>query len=98
MGNDGEQLRLAVIGCGRWGPNHIRVFSESSRSRVVACADTSKAKLKHVTSRFELRTTTDYRELLDARDIDAVVIATPTASHYEITRSALQAGKHVLVE
>ena len=98
MASPGGQLRLAVIGCGRWGPNHIRVFSESNRSRVVACADTSKAKLKHVTSRFDLRTTTDYRELLDARDIDAVVIATPTASHYEITRRALQAGKHVLVE
>jgi predicted dehydrogenase len=98
MTREGEQLGLAVIGCGRWGPNHIRVFSDCNRSRVVACADTSKAKLKHVASRFNLRTTTDYRELLDDPQIGAVVIATPTASHAEITRQALQAGKHVLVE
>jgi predicted dehydrogenase len=98
MTSEGKQLRLAVIGCGRWGPNHIRVFSELKRSTVVACADTSKAKLKHIATRFNIQTTTDYHELLDDPQIDAVVIATPTASHFEITRQALLAGKHVLVE
>jgi predicted dehydrogenase len=99
MGNEGEQLRVAVIGCGRWGPNHIRVFSESTRSRVLACADTSKSKLKHIASRFNhIHTTTEYRELLDNPEINAVVVATPTASHTEITTQALRAGKHVLVE
>lgn len=99
MPGEGEQLKLAVIGCGRWGPNHIRVFSESNRSKVVACADTSKGKLKHAAARFpQIRTTTDYRELLDDRGIGAVVVATPTASHFKIARQALLAGKHVLVE
>ncbi len=96
---ESDRLRIGVIGCGNWGPNHIRVFSELDRSQVRACADINRSRLEHVARRFpQVRTTTDYRNLLDDDAIDAVVIATPTASHASLVRESLLAGKHVLVE
>ena len=94
-----QKLALGVIGCGHWGPNHVRVFSELDRAEVVACADLSDVRLGRIRRRFaEIETTTDYRELLADEKIDAVVIATPTNTHAAIARDALWAGKHVLVE
>lgn len=99
MATDGAQVRLAVIGCGRWGPNHIRVFSEADRATVVGCADPSQTRRENVLKRFpQIRAVADYRELLADDSIDAVVIATPTNTHAQIAREALQAGKHVLAE
>ncbi|HPD29770.1 MAG TPA: Gfo/Idh/MocA family oxidoreductase [Phycisphaerae bacterium] len=99
MAADGAQVRLAVIGCGRWGPNHIRVFSESDRATVVGCADISQQRRENMLKRFpQIRAVADYHELLADESIDAVVIATPTFTHAQIAREALQAGKHVLAE
>lgn len=95
----GNQLGIGVIGCGHWGPNHIRVFSERERSRVLAVADNNSARLTSIQSRYPTLTTTlDYRRVLDNPAVDAVVIATPTATHHAIAVAALQAGKHVLIE
>lgn len=94
-----KELALGVIGCGQWGPNHIRVFSELDGSRVVACADLSPAKLERIQRRFPgIEVTTNSQHLLDNESIDAVVIATPTSTHVPLARAALCAGKHVLVE
>jgi len=94
-----EQLRVGVIGCGHWGPNHIRVFSELERSCVPMFADANAPRLQQVGRKFPAsRAVQDYREILDDRDINAVVIATPTRTHFQIASEALQAGKHVLVE
>ena len=93
------RLALGVIGCGHWGPNHVRVFSELSRSNVIACADSNAERLAKLRARFPtVDTTEDYEQILDDDRIDAVVIATPTSTHAAITRQALLAGKHVLVE
>jgi predicted dehydrogenase len=92
-------LGVGVIGCGHWGPNHVRVFCELDRSRVVACADIKRSRLDKIRQRFpRVRTTTDYRELLADDEIDAIVIATPTRTHAALAREALEAGKHVLAE
>lgn len=99
MASESRVLSVAVIGCGHWGPNHIRVFSELPRSRVLACADLSQVRLDRVKQRFpQVRTTKNYRDLLLDQAIDAVVIATPTRTHFAIAQEALEAGKHVLVE
>lgn len=95
----GRPLTIGVIGCGHWGPNHIRVFSELDRSRVVACADCNVGRLDRVRRRFpHVRTSTDYRSILNDKAIDAVVVATPTDTHAKIARDALSAGKHALIE
>ena len=92
-------VHIGVIGCGHWGPNHIRNFSTLENSTVLACADPAVERLKAVSRLYPgMTTVTDYRELLANPRIDAVVVATPTATHYALCRDALEAGKHVLVE
>lgn len=91
-------IRIGVIGCGYWGPNLIRNFHDNDRSAVAMVCDLDPAKLARAT-RFAptAQTTTDVATML-ASDIDAVVIATPVSSHYELALAALEAGKHVLIE
>jgi predicted dehydrogenase len=92
-------VRLAVIGSGRWGPNYIRNFSEMEGVEVVGVADASEAALAQVIKRFpHVTTTTDYRQLVQRDDVDALVVATPAVTHREIGLTGLQAGKHVLME
>lgn len=92
-------MNVVIVGCGYWGINYVRVFSELPTSKVVMACDRSEDRLRAVRDRFPLvSTVTDWREAIGSKWVDAVVIATPAASHYEITRQCLEAGKHVLVE
>ncbi|MCH7996127.1 MAG: Gfo/Idh/MocA family oxidoreductase [Planctomycetes bacterium] len=94
-----DKVALGIIGCGHWGPNHIRVFSEMEGASMRACCDTNAKRLERIAARYpDIRTTTDYHALLADDSIDAVVIATPTRTHFAIAADALRAGKHVLVE
>ncbi|MCU1259812.1 MAG: oxidoreductase domain protein [Bryobacterales bacterium] len=92
-------VRLGVIGYGYWGPNLVRNFSEAPGAQVTMVSDMRPDRLMLALRRYpSLKTTSDYRELLRDPDIDAVVIATPVSTHYDLAMKALQAGKHVLVE
>jgi len=91
-------INVAVIGCGRWGPNHIRNLHTLPGSRVAVAIDTDRARLSRVAELFpEIRVETDVRAAF-ADSIDAVVVATPTTTHHAVVREALLAGKHVLCE
>ena len=90
---------IAVIGTGRWGPNHVRNFNALKDCRVLAVADPLDEALTRIQSGFpNVECHTDYREILRRTDIDAVVVATPTSTHGQVVRDALNAGKHVLCE
>jgi len=92
-------LNVGVIGCGYWGPNLIRNFSNLKTSKVVACSDLSEDRLNHMKQLYPaLRTTTNFREIVTDPGIDGVVIATPVSSHFAVACEALEAGKHVFVE
>ncbi|WP_454630056.1 Gfo/Idh/MocA family protein [Bradyrhizobium cenepequi] len=92
-------IALGVIGYGYWGPNLVRNFSNSELSHVVAVSDLDSAKLAASKRRHpEIAVTSDFAELLRNPQIDAVAIATPVHSHFELALAALKAGKHVLVE
>jgi predicted dehydrogenase len=92
-------IKLAVFGCGRWGPNHIRNFNNLPGCKVDAVADPDEERLERVRETHSgLRSERDYRLILDDPNIDAVVVATPVATHYEIVQEAILAGKHVLCE
>ena len=92
-------LNVGVIGCGYWGPNLIRNFANLKTSKVLACADLAEERLNHMRQLYPaLRTTTNFREIVNDGAIGAVVIATPVSSHYPIAREALEAGKHVFIE
>lgn len=90
---------MGVIGFGYWGPNLVRNFTEAAGSTVVAVSDLRPERLARVCDRYPaVRTTGDYCELLADPAIDAVVVATPVATHHRLAMAAIEAGKHVLVE
>ena len=91
--------RIAVIGAGHWGPNLIRNFHNHTTSEVVWVIDRDEARLKLAESRYPgIRTATDPAAAFADPQVDAVVISTPTITHYELAKAALEAGKHALVE
>ena len=92
-------IGIGVIGYGYWGPNLVRNFSDVSGCRVVAVSDMRSDRLAQVQQRYPtIKTTTDYRELFTDSTIDAVVVATPASSHFDLAMQALHAGKHVFLE
>ncbi len=94
-----QHLRIGIIGCGEWGKNHIRTFASMDGCIVSHAADLSEEKLQAVKQRYSwLRTTTEPTEVIQADDVDAIVIATTTQTHYSLAKQALEAGKHVLCE
>jgi len=94
-----EYVRVGHIGLGYWGPNLLRNMMGVRHAKVTAVADLDPNRLSEVAQNGRtIATTTDYREFLENKDIDAVVIATPAAIHGRLVREFLEAGKHVLVE
>ncbi len=92
-------ITVNVIGAGRWGPNLIRAFHDLAEVRVHVVCDTDESRLALARHRFEgIRTSTTTEDAIADPKADAVVIATPVSTHYELTLAALRAGKHVLVE
>ena len=90
---------LGLVGLGYWGPNLLRVASELDEVEVRCLCDLDEARVAAQRRRVPLAAATgDYDELLDDDGVEAVVIATPIATHHDLARRALQAGKHVLVE
>jgi predicted dehydrogenase len=92
-------LRIGVIGYGYWGPNLVRNFAETPDAEVAAVADLDPAKLALVQRRFPaVRTTTHFQDLLADPSIDAIAVATPVGSHFELGMATLKAGKHLWLE
>ncbi len=92
-------IGIGVVGCGYWGPNLVRNFASQGDCEVRVACDRDPARVAAVRKHFPfLRSATDVRELLEAPDVDAVVICTPLETHYPLASAALAAGKHVLVE
>ncbi len=88
---------LAVIGCGYWGKNLVRVFSELGALRCVCDTDRPRYEaLKFPAGRPAF--TDDLQQVLDDAQLPAVAIATPAATHYDLVRRCLEAGKDVFVE
>lgn len=98
-GEDRRLLRVAVIGAGHWGPNLIANFHNHRDSEVAWVVDMDAARLQAVKARFhDVGVAADAGTALRDDSVDAVVIATPTSTHFPIAREALERGRHVLVE
>jgi predicted dehydrogenase len=92
-------INIGVIGCGYWGPNHIRNFHALSNCNMLVCCDKDTARLEHMKSLYPaIETTTETEDLFRDDRLNAIVIATPVFSHYELAKTSLESGKHVLVE
>jgi len=94
-----ETTSVGVIGCGYWGPNLLRNFAENETAQLRWICDLDEVRLASMSRRYPLaKTVSDYRQLLDDDELKAVSIVTPVATHYEIAKQFLRAGKHVLIE
>jgi len=94
-----KMLNIAIIGCGHWGPNYARNLINFKYVNRVFCCDTNKAALdKLKVSYHRIEVLPDYKEAIGNKDIDAVIIATPSSTHFTIAKEAILANKHVLVE
>jgi predicted dehydrogenase len=92
-------VNIGVIGCGYWGPNLIRNLTKVKDCRLAAIADQRQDRLEAV--RYlnpGMTTTTEARELIESTSIDAIVIATPISTHFNLAKTCLENGKHVLIE
>jgi predicted dehydrogenase len=97
-GKDGL-VEVAVVGCGYWGPNLVRNLVENRACRRIVCCDLDSDQLERLSKRHpSLFYTTDLDEILKDSSIDAVMIATPVSTHYELATKAIRAGKHTFVE
>jgi predicted dehydrogenase len=99
MTGESAPVRVGLIGVGYWGPNLVRNLHELPEAEPVVVCDLRDEALARISSRFpSVTTTTSVDELLSRDDIEAVVVATPVSTHFELAAAALRAGKHVLVE
>jgi predicted dehydrogenase len=92
-------VRIGVVGYGYWGPNLVRNFAETTGAELVAVSDLDPKKLETVKKRFPtVRTSTRFQDLLEDKTIDAIAIATPVSTHFELGMAVLKAGKHLWLE
>lgn len=92
-------LGIGVIGCGHWGPNHIRNLGLVPGVKVLMAADLDQRRRANVERLYpDVKTCADHREILADENISAVVIATPSATHFALVKEALEAGRDVLCE
>ena len=92
-------IRVGIVGLGYWGPNLVRCFSDLENCKLTTVCDQSYDQLLRIKDRFPgVFPIENYDSLLSGDFVDAVVIATPTTSHYEMAKKALENDLHVFVE
>jgi predicted dehydrogenase len=91
-----KKLRVGVVGVGHIGKNHARLYAELSDAQFTAIYDTDQARARHMADEFGIVAAASLEEFTD--QVDAVSVATPTNTHFEIAHPLLTRGKHLLVE
>jgi len=90
---------IAIVGAGHWGPHLARNFNDHLDSQLLWLIDSDETRRKTMGERFpSVALSDDIMESLDDDRVDAMVIATPTTTHYELVLESMRRGKHVLVE
>lgn len=94
-----EKINVGVIGCGYWGPNLIRNFNQIPECSMKICCDLCDENLVRMKTLYPtIEVTNNLQSILDNPLIDAVTIATPVYTHYDIAMKCLAHNKHVLIE
>lgn len=93
-------ITLAQAGLGAWGQNHFRAFSNLKEVYLKIACDKRESVLNNIASAYsgKLKLTLDFNDILADKDVEGVIVATPSATHAELAVKALYAGKHVFVE
>lgn len=94
-----EKIGLGIVGAGRWGINHVRTANQLLGNKLKFVCDFNPAASEKIKAIFaEIPFTTRLEDIMDNPEINAVIIATPAETHYEVAKKALLSGKNVLVE
>jgi predicted dehydrogenase len=94
-----KMIKVAVVGCGYWGPNLIRNFCSIPQCAMSMACDTKPERLEYIQRLYpSLEVTSDFEHILNNDEIGAVAIATPVASHFPMAQACFKRGKHVLIE
>lgn len=94
-----EKITIGQIGCGYWGPNVLRNFSAQQDCWVKLVAEINPERQAYVRANFpRSEVVADVDALMNDPEIDAVIVATPAATHHALAKQALESGKHVFVE
>lgn len=92
-------LNISQIGVGYWGPNLLRNLIANNRCEVKKIAEVSSERRDYVRKLYPVLHTTDTADdIFNDSSVDAVIIATPVATHFDLAMRALSSGKHILVE
>lgn len=94
-----KKLNIGIIGCGYWGPNLIRNFSSLPNCTLKIVSDLKPGRLEFIKDEFPfLKVTDDFQKIIQDPEIEAVVIATPVKTHFDLAVKAIEGGKHVFIE
>ncbi|UCE38623.1 MAG: Gfo/Idh/MocA family oxidoreductase [Thermoplasmata archaeon] len=94
-------VKIAVIGTGYWGKNHVRTFNELKSEGIIdelEICEVDEKKAKEFSNIYHIPCTTDFNDLLKDGKLDGVSIATPTPTHFELAEKFIEVGKDVFVE
>jgi predicted dehydrogenase len=92
-------MNIGIIGIGYWGPNLVRNFYNNPKCKVTKVSDLRMGRLEYINNLFpDIKTTLFAEEILEDKEIDAVVVATPARTHKDIAIQAIKNNKHVFVE
>ncbi|MBN1672214.1 MAG: Gfo/Idh/MocA family oxidoreductase [Kiritimatiellae bacterium] len=97
--NGARELRIGVVGCGHWGKNHVRIFSNMPNVMLAAAAERMASERRTALANLlGVRQYSDVSTMLQREHLDAVVVATPAWTHFDVSAACLSAGLDVLVE
>ena len=92
-------VKVGLIGCGAWGKNLLRNFANLPGCALLACCDESAKQVEKISPGYPgIKFTQDPKEIIENANLDAVVIVTPPASHFQLCKAAIMADKDVFVE
>src|SRR2546427_11393025 len=94
---DLKRVGAGVIGTGFWGENQVRVLRQSPKCNLIGICDSNQERAKQVGSKYSVPWYTDAKELLRIPEIEAVTVATPTHTHFQVGTQILEAGKKIFV-
>ena len=93
-----KTINVGVVGVGAMGENHVRVYHKMEQANLLAVSDVSERALKKIEKKYGAKGFTEYSELLENPEIEAVSVCVPTTFHHAVVMEAIKNGKHVLVE
>jgi len=93
-----EKIKCAVIGTGIFGEIHVHTYKTYLKSELIKICDINEKRAKEISEKYDVKYTTDYKEIAQDKEIQAVSVVTPDFAHRDIVIEMLKSGKNVLVE